>query len=135
MNKILSTILFYIHKIVSVIFYFVRSSKNEITENDVVFITGCDSGLGYEFLIIHKCSCMIFNFCFRFNFVLKCLSYGMTVFSGCYDIESDGAKFLKSKFMNSDRLHVIPFDLESDASMENAFRSVEKYVADYNKSM
>lgn len=79
----------------------------------LVLITGCDSGFGLAF-------------------ARALAGKGFTVFAGCYD---EPNALLKSQSeANNDRIHVIPLDVTSSESVENAFKCVQKYL-DENPSM
>ncbi|PSN43891.1 hypothetical protein C0J52_07744 [Blattella germanica] len=65
----------------------------------VIFITGCDSGLGY-------------------SIALYAYKLGLTVVAGCLQVESDGAKQLKEKC--PDRLHIIQLDITNSESVNAA---------------
>lgn len=66
---------------------------------------------------------------------MKCISYGMTVFAGCYDLESAGAKTLNDNYSMFSRFHLIALDLESPESIKNAYDTLNNYLNEFkNKS-
>lgn len=83
------------------------TKKNKITPNKTIFITGCDSGLGYS-LALHSSD------------------LGFTVIAGCLNSNSEGAKSLKL----NDNLHVIQIDITIVKSIESAV----KYVLNFLRS-
>ncbi|XP_060565054.1 D-beta-hydroxybutyrate dehydrogenase, mitochondrial-like [Ruditapes philippinarum] len=72
-----------------------------------VFITGCDTGFGHDL-------------------ARRLDSLQFTVFAGCLHPEGDGAKKLKSA--SSKRLHVVPLDVGSDESVQEAHDYVVKHL-------
>lgn len=75
------------------------SIRHVPTKKKVVVITGCDSGLGY-------------------SLSRKCNEIGLTVVSGCLDLESEGAKNLAS--LN----RVIKLDVRKPETVQDLFRHV-----------
>ncbi|KAL1115527.1 hypothetical protein AAG570_007556, partial [Ranatra chinensis] len=71
-----------------------------------VFITGCDSGLGYS-LALHCCS-----------------SSGLTVFAGLLEPESPALNFLRGVAEESGRLHFVPLDVTRGESVNAAVEHV-----------
>ncbi|XP_045171485.2 D-beta-hydroxybutyrate dehydrogenase, mitochondrial-like [Mercenaria mercenaria] len=73
-----------------------------------VFITGCDSGLGFAFAR-------------HFD------ELGFIVFAGCLNEKGDGARQLKSDC--SKRLHIVEIDVTKEESVSSAFQYVKKHTA------
>ena len=69
-----------------------------------ILITGCDSGLGKHYV-------------WRLN------SYGFRVIATC--LRPDGAKDLREKCSNPDKLHIIQMDVTSDADVSNSVIQVK----------
>ncbi|XP_053407152.1 D-beta-hydroxybutyrate dehydrogenase, mitochondrial-like [Mercenaria mercenaria] len=80
-----------------------RTTRRISANGRGVFITGCDTGLGYLFAK-------------HFDEI------GFTVFAGCLHKEGEGAVTLRSQ--SSNRLHVVPIDITDDKSVEEAFQYV-----------
>lgn len=78
-----------------------------------VFISGCDSGLGYS-LAVH-CHDKL----------------GLTVFAGCLRPDSEGAYRLSQR--GSNRMHIIPLDITMEDSVKKARETVEELV--HNKNL
>jgi hypothetical protein len=79
-----------------------------VSANQAVFITGCDSGLGYSFALhAHK--------------------LGFTVLAGCLHPEGDGGKQLLQSC--PERLHVLGLDVTSGSSVRAALKAVENILA------
>lgn len=74
-----------------------------------VLITGCDTGFGNAF-------------------AMRLDAMGFTVFAGCLNPESEGAKRLKEEA--SGQIHVLKMDINSDADV----KSVQDYVNETHKS-
>uniref|UniRef100_A0AAG5DTU9 Uncharacterized protein n=1 Tax=Anopheles atroparvus TaxID=41427 RepID=A0AAG5DTU9_ANOAO len=87
-----------------------RQNKRRFTEKDVVVITGCDSGLGY-------------------NMACICLQAGMTVIVTCLNRQTEGYINLNSQSGSSGRLHVIIMDLTARKSIEDAHNEIRQYFA------
>lgn len=79
--------------------------KEQISNKRVVFITGCDSGLGFS-LAQHACA------------------MGFTVFAGCLSLQSEGAKEL-SRICEDIKL------LELNITLKENTESVLKYIEKY----
>ncbi|KAH9494917.1 Retinol dehydrogenase 7 [Bulinus truncatus] len=78
-------------------------SRNVNTEGKVIFITGCDSGIG--------------NSCAR-----RFDSLGFTVVAACYDEKSDGA--LKLREECSSHLYIVTLDITNENSVANCVAKV-----------
>jgi len=77
------------------------------SRNMIVFISGCDSGLGYS-MAHHACE------------------MGFTVFAGCLSLDSDGAKQLRNLF--GDRVRHIEVDITQSTSIEVAVEITEQFL-------
>lgn len=86
-------------------FIFLTQQFVEASKDQVIFITGCDSGLGFSFAQ-HACE------------------LGFTVFAGCLNSESEGANVL-SKLKN---IYVIEVDITKDESVKKAIKKVDDYL-------
>lgn len=82
-----------------------KSEKVHISNKKVIFITGCDSGLGFS-LAVHA------------------RSLGFTVIAGCLNLESDGAKELLRSFED---IHVI----ELDITVQEHIGKTVQYLEDF----
>jgi NAD(P)-dependent dehydrogenase (short-subunit alcohol dehydrogenase family) len=79
-----------------------------ISANQAVFITGCDSGLGYSFALhAHK--------------------LGFMVLAGCLQPDGEGGKQLLQ--LCPKRLHVLGIDVTSWPSVHAALKAVENILA------
>lgn len=81
----------------------VKSSRNK-----VIFITGCDSGLGY-------------------SLAQHCQALGYTVIAGCLSLESKGARELAS--MATSHIRVLEMDVSKTHSVNTAVRYIERFLA------
>lgn len=89
---------------------FKHSKKLIVTENHVVFITGCDSGLGHFA-------------------ALSCYDLGFTVIATVLNENSDGSKRLKEYINeNNSRFHLIEMDLMNDTSIKDAVDYVSELI-------
>ncbi|KAF7382888.1 hypothetical protein HZH66_013290 [Vespula vulgaris] len=75
-------------------------SRHMLDTNQVVIITGCDSGLGY-------------------SLALHCQFLGATVIASVLDNTGQGAELLKEK-----GIIVLPLDITNDKSIENFYKDV-----------
>jgi hypothetical protein len=87
---------------------FLRRQKSTPSENQVVFITGCDSGLGF--------SC-----------ALHAHKLGYTVVAGCLQANGEGKATLLQ--LCAERLHVISLDVTSGVSVQAAAEAVRTILA------
>ena len=87
--------------------------KPMITPSDkhAVFITGCDSGLGY-------------------SLALYGYKLGLTVIAGCLRSDSYGAKELQEKC--PERLHVIELDITNTQSVIRSVQRIHDLIKKYN---
>lgn len=76
------------------------------TDNKFVFITGCDSGFGYAT-------------------ARRLCGEGFSVFAGCFNLESQGAKKLRSEYP---KVHLVQLDITDSSSVEKAVNEVNKTV-------
>ena len=72
--------------------------------NQIVFITGCDSGLGY-------------------TFALHAHRMGFTVLAGCLQPDGEGSKQLMQ--LCSERLQVLGLDITNETSVRAAVKAVD----------
>ncbi|XP_023703612.1 D-beta-hydroxybutyrate dehydrogenase, mitochondrial [Cryptotermes secundus] len=85
-----------------------RHNFSTVSANQAVFITGCDSGLGYSLALhAHK--------------------LGFTVLAGCLHPDGEGGKQLLQ--LCSKRLHVLGLDVTSGPSVHAALKAVENILA------
>lgn len=85
-----------------------RQNFSTVSANQAVFITGCDSGLGYSFALhAHK--------------------LGFTVLAGCLHPDGEGGKQLLQ--LCPKRLHVLGLDVTSGPSVHEALKAVENILA------
>lgn len=91
---------------VSYRYLFSNKKCKKITKNQVVFITGCDSGLG-------------------FSLALHAYELGFTVFAGCLNQRSEGAIELSK--LGRD-LYILEVDITKDESVKRTLRQVEEYL-------
>ncbi|XP_055637730.1 D-beta-hydroxybutyrate dehydrogenase, mitochondrial [Toxorhynchites rutilus septentrionalis] len=84
--------------------------KRTATERSVVFVTGCDSGLG-------------------FNVAKQCHRLGFTVFAGCLNVDSEGASLLKEVSKETGRLVVLPLNITLEESIMIAHKMVKDFLA------
>ena len=85
----------------------------------VIFITGCDSGIGHQLAR-------------RFH------SFGFIVFAGCLDVNSEGALALKTvedrsnketpQTGPSNRMHTVPIDITRTESVLKAVAELEEFL-------
>lgn len=93
-------------------FYGRRSeTRSNIGMNNVIIITGCDSGLGY-------------------NMASICLKAGMRVIATCLHSESEGAIQLTSQSDATGQLYLLNLDLTDRGSIQMAHQSILKYLAE-----
>lgn len=81
-------------------------------ENDLVIITGCDSGLGY-------------------NMAIKCHNLGMNVVACVLNQNSDGANYLIKNYGKS-RLNVLELDLKKSDTILRTHNSVQDLLKKNN---
>ncbi|KDR22689.1 hypothetical protein L798_12823, partial [Zootermopsis nevadensis] len=85
-----------------------RKEDSTASENQLVFITGCDSGLG-------------------FSFALHAYKLGYTVVAGC--LQANGAGSTELLQLCPQRLHVLQLDVTSDVSVQTAAETVQEMLA------
>lgn len=96
-------------------YVFQSSETAEPSLNKVIFITGCDSGLGFS-LAQHACE------------------MGFTVLAGCLKLDSNGARELRTLF--GSKVRHIEVDVTRSTSVEVAVDVVKKFIysnPDYRK--
>lgn len=81
----------------------IKSSRNK-----VIFITGCDSGLGFS--LAHHCQML-----------------GFSVIAGCLSLESKGARELAE--MSTAHIRVLEMDVSKTHSVNTAVRYIERFLA------
>lgn len=81
--------------------------KYAVTKKKAIVITGCDSGLGY-------------------SLSQKCSQIGLTVISGCLDLQSEGSKNLSS--VN----RVFKLDVTKPNTVATFFEEVDKVLKQEN---
>lgn len=94
-----------------------KSSPNSIdkkmgTKNDLVIITGCDSGLGY-------------------NMAIKCHNLGMNVVACVLNKNSEGANSLTKNYGKS-RFNILELDLKKSDTILKTHNSVEDLLNENN---
>jgi NADP-dependent 3-hydroxy acid dehydrogenase YdfG len=77
--------------------------------NRLVFISGCDSGIGH----------LVARYAYELGF---------TVFAAVLDIQSDGASCLKGDQFDSARMHVIPLNVCDQVSCDSAVKAVSVFL-------
>lgn len=77
--------------------------------NRVVFISGCDSGIGH----------LIARHAYELGFI---------VFAGVYDTQSHGAACLQTDQFDRERMHVVPLDVTDRNSCSKAAKEVAEYL-------
>ncbi|XP_053393617.1 estradiol 17-beta-dehydrogenase 2-like [Mercenaria mercenaria] len=101
--KIIWEIYLYILAIIVLYILYKVLAKKYINRIEIVgqgiLITGCDTGLGHDT-------------------ALRLAKTGFTVFAGCLKPEGEGATALREK--GGERLHVVPLDVTSDESVNQA---------------
>jgi NAD(P)-dependent dehydrogenase (short-subunit alcohol dehydrogenase family) len=80
-----------------------RQNLSTGSANQIVFITGCDSGLG-------------------FTFALHAHRLGFTVLAGCLQPDGEGSKQLLQ--LCSERMQVLGLDITNETSVREAVRAV-----------
>lgn len=85
-----------------------KRNLSKVSANQVVFITGCDSGLGY-------------------SFALYAQKLGFTVLAGCLHPDGEGGKQLLQSC--PERLYVLGLDVTSGPSVHAALKAVENILA------
>jgi len=81
-----------------------RQNLSTGSANQIVFITGCDSGLGY-------------------TFALHAHRLGFTVLAGCLQPDGEGSKQLLQ--LRSERLQVLSLDITNETSVRAAVKAVD----------
>ncbi|XP_054733328.1 short-chain dehydrogenase/reductase family 9C member 7 [Anastrepha obliqua] len=89
------------------------AGKIKMTPRNVVFITGCDSGLGH-------------------SLALYCHSLNMTVVSACHNVNSDGARLLQN-LNDPKRMIPIEVDLLKQETITRAFQCVTDLLRTNNE--
>jgi hypothetical protein len=92
----------------SAICQFLGRQKSTASENQVVFITGCDSGVG-------------------FSFALHAYKLGYTVVAGCLQAKGEGSKVLLESC--PERLHVLGLDVTNGVSVQAAVETVQDMLS------
>ncbi|XP_038116428.1 D-beta-hydroxybutyrate dehydrogenase, mitochondrial [Culex quinquefasciatus] len=83
--------------------------KLRFTERSIVFVTGCDSGLG-------------------FNIAKLCHGLGFVVFAGCLNKESEGAQLLLELDGKSGRVVIVPLDITHEEKIMVAHKLVKDFL-------
>ncbi|ESO91027.1 hypothetical protein LOTGIDRAFT_233518 [Lottia gigantea] len=84
--------------------YYLKRNKPKIdVKGKAIFITGCDTGFGFDLALLTN-------------------DQGFIVFAGCLKPDGSGAKNLQSR--SSDRIQIVPLDVTSDDSVANALQCV-----------
>jgi NAD(P)-dependent dehydrogenase (short-subunit alcohol dehydrogenase family) len=86
-----------------------RRNLSTGSANQIVFITGCDSGLG-------------------FSFALHAHKLGFTVLAGCLQPDGEGSKQLLQ--LCPERLQVLGLDITNETSVMAAVRAVEDMLVE-----
>lgn len=91
----------------SLLYIFQCTQEDAPSPNKVIFITGCDSGLGFS-LAQHACES------------------GFTVLAGCLKLDSKGAKELRNLFGN--KIHHVEIDVTRTTSVEVAAEVTDRFL-------
>lgn len=83
--------------------------KHTVTQHSVVFVTGCDSGLG-------------------FNIAKLCHELGFVVFAGCLSPESAGAKLLQELDGGAERMIIIHLDITHEEKIMVAQKRLKEFL-------
>ena len=95
----------------ALVLFFKRKRTIIPSEKHAIFITGCDSGLG-------------------FSLALYGYKLGLTVVAGCLRPDGDGAKELREKC--PERLHVVQLDITNTQSVIAAVQNVQDFLEKSN---
>ncbi|KAF5280349.1 hypothetical protein FQR65_LT03158 [Abscondita terminalis] len=106
-NAILKTVMISTVTLTCMLFCFQARERARPSADKVIFITGCDSGLGYSFAQ-HLCE------------------LGFTVLAGCLSLESKGAQKLRSMF--GEKIKHIELDITRSTSVEVAVDVVNEVL-------
>lgn len=96
----------------SLVYILQGNESIEPTPEKIVFITGCDSGLGYS--LAHYVS-----------------DLGFTVVAACRKISSKGAKELKK----NSKIILVELDITSESNIHTAVNTIGKYIDSSHYSM
>lgn len=92
---------------ISLAYIFQETAKIKIDKKKVVFITGCDWGIG-------------------FSFAQHLVDLGFTVFAGFLSLDSKGSKHIKKKY-GSDIIQ-IQLDITDSNSIKSAVQALEHFL-------
>lgn len=107
-NQIVPTVLMCTITFGSIVYVLKDEEVLETVDNKLVFISGCDTGLGY-------------------SFAQHATDLGFVVFAGCLNQNSNGAVELRKY---SRRLHVVSLDVTDMKSICATIKSIEEYLKD-----
>lgn len=93
--------------VLSLVYICQETQKIKINKKNVIFITGCDSGIGY-------------------SFAQHLVDLGFTVFAGFLSLDSKGSKDIKRKY-GSDIIQ-IQLDITDTNSIKAAIQALEHFL-------